>query len=219
MEIHDFLPSDLPRLDTDKDDWYEYFEKLNQYLYEHAENPLQSHGIDHHRRVCVNALELSDALGRGDKRLIIAAAWLHDLGALYPDASKDEYHNFDRVLSTEVLSRIGIESEMANKIVEIIEKHGSDPGYKSDDEAVEISILRDADKMDVFGVMGVARVVMVRSLRGDTLEDIAKMFWNDGKLEKKWQSITFEVTRDITREKYEYSKEFFKRLSETLGVQ
>jgi hypothetical protein len=57
---------------------------------------------------------------------------------------------------------------------------------------------------------------MVRTLKGDTMEEIIEDFYTNGHLERKWNSITFEEARGIAQSDYEYSKKFFERLTTSL---
>lgn len=54
---------------------------------------------------------------------------------------------------------------------------------------------------------------MVRTLKGDTMEEIVEDFHTKGHLERKWNSITSEEARNIARTDYEYSKLFFENLA------
>src|SRR3989344_6157833 len=131
------------------------FHELNKKLYEQATRPLRSHGPDHHFRVCRNALLLVKKLGVSvDKEVLIAASMLHDLAAYYPEEAGEKYHDLDHIKAKESLENLDFPLEKIPAVLEAIAKHGSDPKYKDENEPVEISILRDADKLDVFGPLG-----------------------------------------------------------------
>lgn len=181
--------------------------------YESAPNPLRSHGPDHHYRVYESALKLALELNvEYDENVLSAASLLHDMAAYYPDKVGEAYHDQDSKIAEEVLIEVGFPERKINSVLYAIANHGSDPKYKEDNEPVEVSILRDADKIDVFGVVGVARIIMVRTLKGDSLNDIIEDFLIKGHLERKWCSITYDATRNIVRDDYEYSKKFFTEL-------
>lgn len=189
---------------------------INKKLYQEANNPLRSHGPDHHYRVCMNALRLTKGFA-ADNEVLIIAALLHDLAAYYPDESKEDYHDYDYLKAKEILDKQDLDDEKKNKILEVIAKHGSDQKYNRKKEDIEVTILRDADKLEAFGPLGVARIIMVRTLRGDILEDIAEDFYTDGHLQKKWSSITTDRARELAKEDYKYAMKFFKRLSKDLS--
>jgi len=191
-----------------------HFLKINQSLFESAANPMKSHGPDHHLRVLNNALALLERLKAGaDFEILIPACLLHDLAAYFPERGGDEYHKLDVELAERKLKKINYPAEKTEKILETIAKHGSDPKDRNVKESIETTILRDADKMDIFGPLGVARIIMARTVRGNTLEEIAEIYHKNGYLERKWNSITTEIAKDLSRKDYEYSLSFFKDLS------
>ena len=188
--------------------------QANARRYESAHNPLKSHGPDHHWRVYQYAARLAEKLGANyDAEILAGAALLHDMVAYYPDKTGDDYHDFDHQIAGEVLREIDFPAGKIAAVLDCIANHGSDPKYKKIDEPVETTLLRDADKLDVFGPVGVARVIMVRTLKGDTLADIVADFWTGGHLERKWKSITTDEARDLARADYEYARDFFARLA------
>jgi len=73
--------------------------------------------------------------------------------------------------------------------------------------------LRDADKMEAFGPIGVARIIAVRTLRGDTLQKIVRDFYTRGHLKQKWDAITLPEARKLAKKDYQYSMKFFEDLS------
>jgi HD superfamily phosphodiesterase len=191
--------------------------EANQERYYSAPSPLRSHGPDHHLRVYEYALELARTLHISyDEDVLAGAALLHDMAAYYPEKSGNNYHDFDDKMAAEVLEKVDFPAKKLEATLFAIANHGSDAKYKSDDEPIEVTLLRDADKLDVFGPVGVARIIMVRTLKGDTLKDIVEDFYTNGHLQRKWDSITFNEARDLAKDDYEYSKNFFKSLATSL---
>jgi HD superfamily phosphodiesterase len=186
----------------------------NKHRYESAQNPLKSHGADHHWRVYQYALQLAKMLGATyDSEVLAGAALLHDMAAYYPDQVGEAYHEHDHKIAEEVLREIDFPESKIPVVLDCIANHGSDPKYKNADEPIETTLLRDADKLDVFGPVGVARVIMVRTLKGDTLDDIVADFYTGGHLQRKWESITSPEARELAKDDYEYSRDFFARLA------
>jgi HD superfamily phosphodiesterase len=189
----------------------------NRHRYEKADSPLKSHGPDHHWRVYQYAVTLADKLGvTYDKEVLAGAALLHDMAAYYPERIGESYHDFDHQIAEEVLRQVNFSASKIQATVDAIANHGSDPKYKQSNELIETTLLRDADKLDVFGPIGIARIIMVRTLKGDTLDDIVADFYTGGHLQRKWESITTQEARDLAKDDYEYSKKFFERLVESL---
>jgi hypothetical protein len=141
--------------------------------------------------------------------------WQH----IYPDKTGEQYHDFDATLAAEVLAEVDFPPEKIEAVLYAIAHHGSDAAYKAADEPVEVTLLRDADKLDVFGPIGVARIIMVRTLKGDTLEQIVDDFYIGGHLKRKWESITYDAARVIAKDDYVYSESFFAGLQRTLTNQ
>lgn len=191
----------------------------NARRYNEAQNPLKSHGPDHHWRVYQHALTLGAKLGVAyDAEVLAAAALLHDMAAYYPERTGEAYHDFDHQIAQEVLREVSFPAEKIQPALDAIANHGSDPKYKQADEPIETTLLRDADKLDVFGPIGVARIIMVRTLKGDTLQDIVADFYTSKHLERKWQSITYDETRQLARADYDYSQKFFEELARKIEV-
>jgi HD superfamily phosphodiesterase len=193
--------------------------EANKQRFGSASNPLKSHGPDHHVRVYDHALKLAEVLGKSyDPDILAGAALLHDMAAYYPDKTGEAYHDFDHQIAAEVLDEIGFPAEKREATLFAIAHHGSDAKYKDGDEPIEVTLLRDADKLDVFGPIGIARIIMVRTLKGDTLADIVTDFHTNGHLERKWESITYDATRTLAQADYDYSKAFFSKLAQTLAI-
>jgi HD superfamily phosphodiesterase len=189
----------------------------NKQRYNEADNPLKSHGPDHHLRVYNHVVALAQKLGVSyDDEVLAGAALLHDMAAYYPEKTGEQYHEYDHKIAREVLEGINFPAEKIDRVVDAIANHGSDPKYKQQDEPIETTLLRDADKLDVFGPIGIARIIMVRTLKGDTLQDIVDDFWTKGHLERKWQSISTDAAREIAKEDYEYSRKFFGEIANKL---
>lgn len=195
-----------------KKDLIRKFYKINQELYKKARNPLPSHGPEHHYRVFINAVKIAKRFKNVDFEILIPACFLHDLGAYYPEKAGDKYHEEDRIRAEKVLKKINFSKDKKLKIIEAVANHGSDPKYKNKNESIETAILRDADKIEAFGPLGVARIITARILQGDSLEDIVKKYYLSGYLERKWKSMTTQQAKIMAKDNYEYSKDFFFKL-------
>lgn len=191
--------------------------RINTELYASAKNPLRSHGVDHHERVYKNALKLAKAIRvRYNAEILAGACLLHDLAAYYPAKTGEKYHNFDYILARKALLKISFPKEKVSAVLDAIAHHGSDSKYKNKEESIETTLLRDSDKMDVFGALGVARIVMVRTLKGDSLKDIVRDFYTEGHLKRKWDSITTKEARELCRSDYLFALNFFRDLAKKL---
>lgn len=188
--------------------------EANKKLYREAKTPLRSHGPDHHERVWRRAVALAEKMGvKFDAEVLAGACLVHDMAGYYPELQGEDSHERDRVVAEEVLSEVGFPEAKMVAAVDAVAHHGSDPKFRREGEAIEIVLLRDADKLDAFGPVGVARIVMVRALQGDTMAMIVDDFWTGGHLKRKWEAITTAEARAMGRADYEYSRDFFERLA------
>jgi HD superfamily phosphodiesterase len=198
---------------------FKQYVPINKKLYEDASNPLRSHGPDHHWRVYLNAKKIVKKSGlEVDWKILTPACLIHDLAAYYPEEVGDNYHEEDVKRSAKVLKDMDYPEKEIEEILAAIGAHGSGEKYKEQRDTNESVVLCDADKLDVFGPLGIARVIMVKTLRGADLEEIIKDFWTDGHMQRKWDAITLEVSKDLGRKDYEYSMSFLKKMAEELEV-
>lgn len=198
------------------------FFKINNDLYKKGKDPLKCHGPDHHMRVWRYALYLAKALEkRGQKidyEILIPACFLHDLAAYNPGKTYKGHHQKDVDEAGRALKKIRYPKEKFDQLLAIIGAHGSDPQHIKIDEPIEATILRDADKMDIFGPLGIARIIMPMTRRGFSLEDIVKKFYHKGHLKRKFDAIKIKQARDAVRKNYKYSMDYFKRLDRDLST-
>lgn len=193
------------------------FYKINKKLYKEAKNPLRSHGPDHHLRVWKNASKIAKKFDDIDYEVLIPACFLHDISAYYPDEVGDNDQEEDTKKAKFILDQINFNQNKILAVLDAISSHGSDAKYKNKRKSIESIILCDADKLDVFGALGIARIIMVKTLRGATLKDIVKDFYYNGHLERKWEALTLKETKNLARKQYEYALNFFKNLARKLG--
>jgi HD superfamily phosphodiesterase len=187
-------------------------------LYSDAKNPLRSHGPDHHKRVWRNARKISKSYPDADMEILVSACFLHDIAAFYPDEVGDKYHDEDWRRAEEVLIEMNFDEKKRQHVIKAIASHGSDAKYKKGRDSIESQILCDADKMDVFGRVGCARIVMVKALRGADLKGVVDDFYYGGHLQRKWEAMTLPESKALIKKDYEYSVEFFKKLAEELEM-
>lgn len=193
------------------------FLRLNRNLFEGAESPLQCHGPEHHLRVCEYALELVDESGVSvDESVLIPACLLHDISACYPEEISDSDHHIGGAeIAKNKLEKIGYPSDKIRRVVAAISGHRTDHMKKAT-EVPEMTILRDADKIDSFGAVGVARIIMAETRRGRSLEQIADKWVKH--IEAKWKSITFIQAKKKAKSDYHFSKNFFEGLKKDLTL-
>jgi len=200
------------------------FYKINQDLYQKGRDPLKCHGPDHHMRVWKYSLYLSKALekrGRKiDYQILIPAVFLHDITAYDPYKSeKDHWNHQDDIRAAEkVLKKLKYPREKISQITSIISVHSTNTKVISKNEPVEATILRDADKMDVFGPLGITRILMAMSRRFYGIPEIIKIYHKEQNIKHRYQMMKIPEAKRFVKENYKYSREFFKRLDQDLST-
>lgn len=127
-----------------------------------------AHDLAHLDRVWVNAQAIAD--GSGDLKVLIAASYLHDLVNLPKDDP-------DRALASRqsatkagpILASLGFAPSQIKATQHAIEAHSYSAGIPP--ETVEAEVLRDADRLDSLGAIGIARTFLVAGALGLPLYD------------------------------------------------
>lgn len=193
------------------------FYTKNKELYESSTDPLKCHGPDHHFRTCKLAIQLAEEMEKDgtkvDYEVLIPAAFLHDIAAYESQIAGENHHEIGSQLARQILKEMNYPKDKIEKILEAISDHRSTTEHK--EEPIENTLVRDADKIEALDALGCARIIMARTRRGDSLQEIAEQYTND-KLENKFKSIRTPLAQKLALEKYEYSKDFFDRLTSQL---
>lgn len=113
---------------------------------------LKSHDLSHTERVAEYCLQIAQLEG-GDTELLVLASILHDLGR--GEQTEDESHSNLSVEHARSVLRGCYKEEEIDKVVEIIRCHSTNSSRQP--ETLEEKIFYDADKMDGYGFLGVAR--------------------------------------------------------------
>ncbi|NOC91916.1 HD domain-containing protein [Ruegeria sp. HKCCD6604] len=132
-----------------------------------------AHDLAHLDRVWTNARAIAD--DQADMSVLLAASYLHDLVNLPKD--DPDRHLASRRSATEsepILKEIGFEADQIRAIQHAIEAHSFSANIPP--ETIEARILRDADRLDALGAIGIARNFSVSGALGRTLYDPADPF-------------------------------------------
>lgn len=104
---------------------------------------------------CQRVVDLAVKIGRQEKAdlfVLQLAGWLHDLGALQ-GRRNHEIRSAKKAMI--ILAGFGLEQRIIDKVVNCIKNHRYSTGKA---ETLEDKILRDADKIDVIGAIGISRI-------------------------------------------------------------
>lgn len=185
------------------------------------------HDFDHVLRVYRMAERIAEAEG-ADLTIVRAAALLHDAeGATPGHESRVDHHHASAEFAAQVLASEGWGAEKIAAVQHCIRAHR----YRGTEapQTLEAKILFDADKLDVLGAIGVARVIGYASLAGEPFyEQPSKQFLETGKevageahsayhehlfkLRKVRDRMHTVTARAIAEERLKYLDDFFERL-------
>ncbi|WP_170411215.1 HD domain-containing protein [Ruegeria atlantica] len=132
-----------------------------------------AHDLAHLDRVWVNAQSIAD--DQTDMPVLLAAAYLHDLVNLSkddPDRHLASRRSAEK--SESILANLGYSEDQIQAIKHAIEAHSFSANITP--ETPEACILRDADRLDALGAIGVARNFSVSGALGRSLYDPADPF-------------------------------------------
>jgi uncharacterized protein len=129
-----------------------------------------AHDIAHLDRVWANARRIAKSEGNINMRVLIAAAYLHDLVNLPKDApNRSEASVMSAAKAAPFLVSIGYTEAEIEAAQHVIAAHSYSAGIPA--ESREAEILRDADRLDALGAVGIARTFMVAGTMGRALMD------------------------------------------------
>lgn len=189
--------------------WQSWVKILEEEFERHlsgAPSPSDAHKIDHIHRVWRHCKNLGLLIG-ADMEILIAGAYLHDLGRHY---IKDKAHGaLSSELAKPILERIKFPKAKITSTLHAIRVH--DVTFQSiDRNSNESKILFDADKLDSFGTIGIVRNILVyygKKSIDYILDD----------LDSKWSGLSLNETREYAQQEYNYIKNFFIQLKKELS--
>lgn len=131
-----------------------------------------SHDIAHLRRVRANARAIAGAeADAGDPAVLAAACWLHDLVAVEKnDPRRAQASQLSAEAAAMLLRSWGWDDARITAVGHAVAAHSFSAGIPP--ETPEARILRDADRLDAIGAIGVARTFYVAGRLGVALHDL-----------------------------------------------
>jgi uncharacterized protein len=187
------------------------------------------HDFEHVMRVYRMAERLAEAEG-ADLEIVRAAALLHDAEGAAPGegSARESHHHASAEFAAAVLSSEGWEAERIAAVQHCIRAHRFRDRSEPPD-TIEAKVLFDADKLDVLGAVGVARVIAYAALDGKPFYfPPSGQFLSTGreipgephssyhellfKLRKVRERMFTGTARLIAAERLRYLDEYFERL-------
>ncbi len=147
-----------------------------------------AHDMAHLDRVWHNVQQISGAEKTGDLTILLAASYLHDLVNLPkddPDRAKASLQSARA--AGPILEGLGFTRQQIATTRHAIAAHSFSAGIRP--ETPEAEILRDADRLDALGAIGIARTFVVAGALGLTLYESDDPFGQRRPLEDSRFSI------------------------------
>lgn len=202
---------------------------LNDSVFEQIEKrsleffSLSHHDWSHVQRVYNLAVRIAESEG-ADLDVVKAAVLLHDVARASEDEGKIEDHALESAkLGRRILEEVNFPKEKAANVIHCIEAHRFKKGVKA--ESLEAKILQDADRLDIIGAIGIARVFTRGGWSNQPIHDpkIPPKQKYDGKsltavnhiYEKNLKvkdTINTKTAKQIAEERHRFVKEFLDRL-------
>ncbi len=132
-----------------------------------------AHDLAHLDRVWMNARKIAG--GSSDSKVLMAASYLHDLVNLpKDDPNRNLASRYSAKKAAPFLVSLGFAPEQIKATQHAISAHSFSAGITP--ETFEAEVLRDADRLDSLGAIGIARTFLVAGAIGLPLYDPADPF-------------------------------------------
>jgi uncharacterized protein len=119
-------------------------------------NEKSGHDFSHVERVLKVAKQIAKTENGCDMEVLVISVLLHDIGRKDEDEGKCECHAEEGArLAPLILKKYNIPKDKITQISEAIRIHRKSKGIRA--ETIEAKILQDADRLDVFGAVGISR--------------------------------------------------------------
>lgn len=140
-----------------------------------------SHDLDHIDRVMKNAEKILMTEPDADKLVVKLAVLLHDV-------EDTKYEKMHEATTVELLERIGATQSITDQVLSAIESVSFSGGNAKELTSINGAIVRDADRLDAIGAVGIARAFAFGGARGRKLYDQqeeARMDMSESEYRKK----------------------------------
>jgi len=184
---------------------------------------LSHHDKSHVERVYNLAVRIAKQ-ENADLDVVKAAVLLHDVARAMEDEGKIEDHAIESAkMAEEILEEVNFPREKAAKVIHCIEAHRFRKGIET--KSLEAKILQDADRLDIIGAIGVARVFMrggwsnqpmhnpntppKKKYDGKSLTPVNHIY---EKILKVKDTINTKTAKEIAEERHRFVEQFLGRL-------
>ncbi len=123
-----------------------------------------AHGWEHVERVYKLALHIAEREG-ADCFIVGMAALMHDLGRASEGASTTHHADLSVIAATEILAAAQVSHEKQEAILHAIYAHSFSRGRDIEPRTLEARVVRDADRLDGLGAIGILRWAITGTIR------------------------------------------------------
>lgn len=138
-------------------------EKLVSEIYETMD---ASHDFQHIERVYENARAILKTESAANDKIVYLAVLLHDVS--------DSKYATDKSNEQRILNALGLSEKEKKHIQTIIEEVSFNGGNELQATSIESKVVRDADRLDALGAVGIARTFAYGGAKGRKLYDDAE---------------------------------------------
>ncbi|WP_172369356.1 HD domain-containing protein [Sporosarcina jiandibaonis] len=204
------------------------FQKCRKTAEEIYRNFDASHDLDHIDRVMKNAMEIAATEPSANESIIKLGVLLHDI----EDA---KYKLEDTISVKEILELHGADEKLIDEVVACIDSVSFSGGNEKPFTSIEGAIIRDADRLDAIGAIGIARAFTFGGARGrklyDANEEARKKMSEEEYRKEETATVThfhekllllkdLMVTTEgkrLAKERHQFMVEFLKQLNREIG--
>ncbi len=174
-------------------------DEIKRFVEEECKKPSSNYGYEpfsqHFVPMAKYAEELADELG-GDREVILIAAWLHDIGTILH--GRKDHHITGAKIAEEKLKEFQYPAQKLELVKKCILNHRG--SQQNNRDSIEEKIIAEADVISNFdNIAGIFKAAFM--YEGKTQEE-AKISARE-KLERKWNQLHFENSKEIIKPKFE----------------
>ncbi len=156
----------------------ENMDKIINFVKSELQHDNSGHGLQHALRVYSNAKKINDK-EMGNEKIVLTAALIHDT------VDKKLFDNFDGRIDyvKHFLSNNHYSPEEIDEIIYIISNISWNDGKNTELNSLNAKIVRDADRLDAIGAIGIIRTIEYGNLKHRNFYDNDNIVYNNGKYE------------------------------------
>lgn len=153
-------------------------EKIINFVKQELLHDYSGHDLQHALRVCSNAKKINDK-EMGDEKIVLTAALIHDT------VDKKLFENFDERIDyvKQFLNDNNYTLEEIDEIIYIISNISWNNGKNTELNSLNAKIVRDADRLDAIGAIGIIRTIEYGNSKQRKFYDGENILFNNGNYE------------------------------------